>query len=181
MNYHNITHDDMNNGEGLRVVLWLSGCSHHCHNCQNPQTWNPDSGIKFDEVAKKEIFDELSKDYTAGITLSGGDPLHKNNIDEVLSLVNEIHVLFPQKTIWLYSGYTWEEIWEYRYGNKYNKENVNIDFLRQVTVLGCNVFVDGKYEEDKRDITLKWMGSNNQRVIDVQKSIEENNIKLYCN
>lgn len=101
INYHNITHDDMNNGDGLRVVLWLSGCSHHCFNCQNPQTWDPDSGIPFDELAKQEIFNELSKDYISGITLSGGDPLHENNLSEVLSLVEEILNLFPSKTIWL--------------------------------------------------------------------------------
>lgn len=91
----------MNNGDGLRVVLWLSGCSHHCFNCQNPQTWDPDSGIPFDELAKQEIFNELSKDYISGITLSGGDPLHENNLSEVLSLVEEILNLFPSKTIWL--------------------------------------------------------------------------------
>ena len=101
INYHNITHDDMNNGSGLRVVLWLSGCSHHCYNCQNPQTWNPDSGIQFDESAKQEIFTELSKDYISGITFSGGDPLHENNLDEVLKLVQEIRISFPEKT----SGY----------------------------------------------------------------------------
>lgn len=77
MNYHNINHDDQNNGDGLRVVLWLSGCSHHCNKCQNPQTWNSDSGIPFDNEAKQELFTELSKDYISGITLSGGDPLYK--------------------------------------------------------------------------------------------------------
>ena len=86
MNYLQITHEDVCNGVGLRVVLWLSGCSHHCYNCQNPQTWNPDSGIQFDESAKQEIFTELSKDYISGITFSGGDPLHENNLDEVLFL-----------------------------------------------------------------------------------------------
>lgn len=165
MNYHNITHDDMNNGEGLRVVLWLSGCSHHCHNCQNPQTWNPNSGIKFDENAKKEIFDELSKDYIAGITLSGGDALHENNIDEILSLVNEIHVSFPSKSIWIYSGYTYEKAIE----NENRKEILEL----------CDVIVDGKYEDDNRDISLKWRGSSNQRVIDVQKSMK-NRFVLYC-
>lgn len=97
INYHNITHDDLNNGDGLRVVLWLSGCSHHCYNCQNPQTWNPDSGIPFDESAKQEIFNELSKDYISGITFSGGDPLYENNLDEVLKLVKEIRILFLKK------------------------------------------------------------------------------------
>ena len=108
MNYHNITYPDMNNGDGLRVVLWLSGCNHHCMNCQNPQTWNPDSGIKFDSAAKEELFRELEKDYISGITFTGGDPLHENNVDEVLSLVYEIKDKYPNKTIWIYSGYTLE-------------------------------------------------------------------------
>ena len=102
MNYLKIEHEDVCNGTGLRVVLWLSGCSHHCYNCQNPRTWNPDSGIQFDESAKQEIFTELSKDYISGITFSGGDPLHENNLDEVLKLVQEIRISFPKKL----SGYT---------------------------------------------------------------------------
>ena len=100
----------MNNGSGLRVVLWLSGCSHHCYNCQNPQTWNPDSGIPFDEPAKQEIFNELSKDYISGITFSGGDPLHENNLDEVIKLVKEIRISFPDKNIWLYTGFEWNSL-----------------------------------------------------------------------
>ena len=113
INYHNITHDDMNNGNGLRVVLWLSGCSHHCYNCQNPQTWNPDSGIPFDESAKQEIFNELSKDYISGITFSGGDPLYEYNLDEVLKLVKQIRISFPDKTIWLYTGYDFDLLKSY--------------------------------------------------------------------
>lgn len=105
MNYHNITHDDMNNGDGLRVVLWLSGCSHKCKNCQNPQTWNSNSGILFDEDAKNEIFNELSKDYISGITFSGGDPLHENNLMDVANLIFKVKENFPKKTIWLYAQY----------------------------------------------------------------------------
>ena len=133
MNYHNITYPDMNNGDGLRVVLWLSGCSHHCYNCQNPQTWDANSGIPFDESAKKELFRELDKDYISGLTLTGGDPLFESNLDGVLDLVTEfnkrynfqkvdsanpckmgvseventdkIRLLSSHKNIWLYTGY----------------------------------------------------------------------------
>lgn len=173
MNYHTITYPDQNNGDGLRVVLWLSGCSHHCKGCQNPQTWDPDSGIPFDNAAKKELFEELEKDYISGLTLSGGDPLHENNIEEVSSLLYEIRILFPTKTIWLYTGYTWEEIM---------KKNINNDiaFLRYKIVFQCDVLVDGEYKEELRDITLKWRGSKNQRVIDINKSFEKNKIVLYC-
>ena len=91
MNYHNITYPDMNNGDGLRVVLWLSGCSHHCYNCQNPQTWDVNSGIPFDKSAKEELFRELDKDYISGLTLTGGDPLFESNLDGVLDLVTEFN------------------------------------------------------------------------------------------
>lgn len=110
MRYHNITKDDMLNGDGLRVVLWLAGCTHHCKNCQNPITWDPNGGIPFDEDAKQEIFEELEKDYVDGITFSGGDPLLEQNREELTGLIREIRSLFPEKTIWLYTGYLWEEI-----------------------------------------------------------------------
>lgn len=194
MNYHNITHDDMNNGNGLRVVLWLSGCSHHCYNCQNPQTWNPESGILFDENAQQEIFDELSKDYISGITFSGGDPLYEENLDEVLDLVSEICELYPDKTIWLYTGYS-VKLTSYSYidaKNEYKQKTAPIfttetpsknainNFKRAAILSNVDVIVDGEYKDDLRDVTLKWRGSSNQRVIDVQESIKQNKVVLYC-
>ena len=112
MRYHNITKDDMKNGDGLRVVLWLAGCEHHCPGCQNPITWNPEDGLEFNDTAKKEIFDQLDKDYISGITFSGGDPLHPANINGVLELIEEIRSKYPDKTIWLYTGYTWEQLFD---------------------------------------------------------------------
>ena len=177
INYHNITHDDMNNGDGLRVVLWLSGCSHHCYNCQNPQTWNPNSGIPFDESAKQEIFNELSKNYISGITLSGGDPLCENNLSEVLSLVEKIRNLFQNKTIWLYTGYLWENLINVNCPLDSEWEN---RILRKSIIELCDVLIDGEYIDKQRDITLKWRGSSNQRVIDVRQSLAQNKIVLYC-
>ena len=136
MRYHNITKDDMLNGDGLRVVLWLAGCTHHCKNCQNPITWDPNGGIPFDEDAKQEIFEELEKDYVDGITFSGGDPLLEQNREELTGLIREIRSLFPEKTIWLYTGYLWEEISD----------------LELVDDL--NVLVDGEFMEDLKDITF---------------------------
>lgn len=152
MRYHNITKDDMLNGDGLRVVLWVAGCSHGCPGCQNPVTWDPDGGIPFDEEAKQEIFTELDKDYVSGITFSGGDPLHEKNIDGVTALAREIREKYPQKTIWLYTGYTWKEICK----------------LEIVTYL--DVLVDGRFEESKKDNNLHWRGSANQFVIDVKNT-----------
>ena len=173
----------MNNGNGLRVVLWLSGCSHHCYNCQNPQTWNPGSGIPFDESAKQEIFNELSKDYISGITFSGGDPLHENNLDEVLKLVKEIRISFPEKSIWLYTGYNFDLLNSKYNEYKYTPFAANADewLTRWEIISHVNVLVDGEYIDEQRDLTKKWAGSSNQRVIDVQKSLTQNKVLLYCN
>lgn len=223
MNYHNLTYPDMNNGSGLRVVLWLSGCSHKCRGCQNPQTQDANSGIQFDESAKEELFRELDKDYISGLTLTGGDPFFENNLDGVLDLVievnkrynmpqhidknteenynilnknaNEIRLSSPKKSIWLYTGYTWDEIKENSFSDMYEKvyqykfENCDIKKLsREYTdmekrweiIKKCDVIIDGKYIESQRDITLRWRGSRNQRVIDVQKSLQKNEVVLWC-
>lgn len=168
MNYHNITTDDMLNGDGLRVVLWVSGCSLECKNCQNPQTWDFNSGIPFTDDAMNEILEELSKPYIAGLTLSGGHPLESANLSTVKTIVKTIKTKYPNKTIWLYTGFTWEEIKKY------------FLFFYDV-VANVDVLVDGHYIDELRDITLPFRGSSNQRIIDVQKSIETNSIVLWEN
>lgn len=178
MNYLKIEHEDVCNGIGLRVVLWLSGCSHHCYNCQNPQTWKPDSGIPFDESAKQEIFNELSKDYISGITFSGGDPLHENNLDKVLKLVKEIRISFPEKTIWLYTGYSYSKIFRGQL-SCLSQDGLN-NFKRREIIKQCDVVIDGEYIDEQKDITLKWRGSKNQRCIDVKQSLTQNKVVLYC-
>jgi anaerobic ribonucleoside-triphosphate reductase activating protein len=185
MNYLKIEHEDVCNGIGLRVVLWLSGCSHHCYNCQNPQTWNPDSGIQFDESAKQEIFTELSKDYISGITFSGGDPLYEYNLDEVLKLVQEIRISFPEKTIWLYTGFCWNDIMCSFAGLQadyvvLDKKDIEAWEKRREIISNVDVLVDGEYIDEQRDITLKWRGSSNQRVISVVDSLAQGKIVLYC-
>ncbi len=162
MKYHNITKDDMLNGDGLRVVLWVAGCSHHCKNCQNPVTWNPDDGLEFTGETKQEIFTELRKSYVSGITFSGGDPLHALNVQEVTRLAKEIRENFPDKTIWIYTGFLWSEI-------------KHLEIMKF-----ADVVVDGKYVEELRDTQLYWRGSSNQRVIDVRKSLETGKVVLHC-
>lgn len=182
MNYLKIEHEDVCNGTGLRVVLWLSACSHHCYNCQNPQTWNPDSGIPFDESAKQEIFNELSKDYISGITFSGGDPLHENNLDEVLSLIKEIRNSFPNKTIWLYTGYNFDFL-KFRYNEYKHIPRVSYAgkwLTRWEIISDVDVLVDGEYIDEQKDFTLRWRGSKNQHVIDVKQSLTQNKMILYC-
>ena len=162
MRYHNITKDDMLNGDGLRTVLWVAGCSHGCKNCQNPITWDICGGIPFDEAAKEEIFAELRNDYVSGITFSGGDPLHMLYRGEVGELIQEIHEKFPDKTIWVYTGYTWEEV-------------MDLPYLKMVDVL-----VDGEFVEELKDVTLHWKGSSNQRVIDVKKTLATGEVVLHA-
>lgn len=165
MRYHNITKDDMLNGDGLRVVLWVAGCSHCCRECQNPITWDPDGGLLFDEQAKKEIFDQLEKEYIFGITFSGGDPLHPANRADVRNLMMEIKEKYPDKTIWLYTGDVWENI-------------MNDTLMKYVDVL-----VDGEFMVELKDTKLRWKGSSNQRVIDVKKTLESEDISvpvLHC-
>ena len=161
MRYHNITKDDMLNGDGLRVVLWVAGCLHGCKGCHNPITWDVCGGIPFDEAAKKEIFDELEKTYISGITMSGGDPLHPDNRKEIGELIEEIKQRYPSKTVWLYTGYLWEEI-----------ENLSC-------VKKADVVVDGRFVEELKDARLHWKGSSNQRVIDVPKTVHEGKIVIY--
>lgn len=162
MRYHNITKDDMLNGDGLRVVLWVAGCAHCCKECQNPITWDPNGGLEFDESAKQEVFDELEKDYVHGITFSGGDPLHINNAFEVTELAREIREKYPNKSIWLYTGALWEEV----------------QHMKIVQYL--DVLVDGEFEVEKKDLNLHWKGSSNQRVIDVQQTILKGEVILHA-
>lgn len=204
INYHNITYPDMNNGGGLRVVLWLSGCSHKCEGCQNPQTWDANSGILFDESAKEELFRELDKDYISGLTLSGGDPLFEGNLGDVLDLVTEVNKRYnttryidennqnnhnilntnayeirlssPEKSIWIYSGYTWEEI---RKGNMEDGLKYGEWTKRAKIITECDVLVDGRYIDSKRDISLAYRGSSNQRLIDIKQTLQKGEIVLW--
>lgn len=209
MNYHNITYPDMNNGEGLRVVLWLSGCSHKCKGCQNPQTWDANSGIPFDELAKEELFRELDKDYISGLTLTGGDPLFEDNLNGVLELVtevnkrynivqhidknnkndhnilnanaNEIRLSSPQKSIWIYTGYEWQHIFDQQWHyHPITQEKLSIGrWRRQQIISKCDVLVDGQYIDSQRDISLPYRGSFNQRLINIQQSLQKGEIVLW--
>lgn len=164
MKYHNITHDDMLNGDGLRVVLWVSGCEHQCKGCQNPITWNPDDGLEFNIFTLTEIFKELSKGHISGLTLSGGDPLHPNNRTTIHNLISIVKENFPHKTIWLYTGYTWEEI-------------LKLDLTSIIE--DVDVLVDGKFHDALYDKNAHWVGSTNQKVIDVKKSLMEGEVVLH--
>lgn len=162
ISYHNITKFDMLNGEGIRVVLWVSGCEHACVGCQNKQTWSHSSGIPFMNENLSEIYEELDKDYVSGITFSGGDPLSFKNRDFILSLAKHLKDKYPNKNIWCYTGYLYEDI----------KDLKKLNYI--------DVIVDGKYIKDLDKIKPQWRGSSNQRIIDVKTSLKENRIvELY--
>lgn len=161
MRYHNITTDDMLNGDGLRTVLWVAGCTHCCEGCQNPITWDIDGGIPFDEAAERELFEKLASDHISGVTFSGGDPLHPQNRAEVTRLAKKCRELFPDKTVWLYTGYTFDEI-------------KDLDVVSY-----CDVIVDGEFILAQRDPKLHWKGSPNQRVIDVRETMRLKKIVLF--
>lgn len=168
MNYHDITKEDELNGDGLRTVLWVSGCEHHCKGCHNPQTWDKDSGVAFTKREVHEIITSLRPEEISGITFSGGDPLHPNNLDQVLQLCMLVKRILPSKTIWLYTGYTYEHLVSCK--NLYYSE-----ILKRIDVL-----VDGKFILEQRDTSLKWRGSANQRVIDIKKTLRAGTIVLHC-
>lgn len=161
MNYHKIEKFSVNNGESIRVVFWCSGCSHHCKNCHNPETWDENSGQLVTKDTYKELALALEPSYISGITWSGGDPLFLGNRKEIANLIKFVHDNF-QKTQWLYTGYRWDDI-------------KDLDFIKYLDVI-----VDGPYVDELRDISLKWRGSLNQRVIDVRKSLETGQVVLWC-
>ena len=165
MNYHKITKFDVDNGQGIRTVLWVSGCSHNCYQCHNPQTHDVNSGILFDNSAMTELLNSLNYEYVKGITFSGGDPLHINNRKTIAEISYKIKELYPNKDQWLYTGYTFEQILK-------SKEMTDV-------IKYTDVLIDGRFEFAKRDISLKWRGSSNQRIIDVQNTLKKGRIIIY--
>lgn len=179
MNIAGIDYESVNDGEGVRTVIYASGCSHNCYNCHNHQTHDINYGVPFTEELQNEIIENIKKrPFVSGITWSGGDPLHENNLDGVLNLVNKIRLSLPQKNIWLYSGYEYQHIFRGT-PSCLSKEGYN-NYKRRKIIEAVDVFVDGRYIDSQRDVSLRWKGSKNQHVIDVQKSLEQNKMVLYC-
>lgn len=173
MRYHIIRTDDMLNGSGLRVVIFISGCDNHCDGCHNPETWDINSGKEFNKNALEEIYKELDKSYISGITLSGGDPLKYDNLPDVYKLVSDIKNKYPEKTVWLYTGYT------LNMGDFANTDTGwDNGLLRNHIIRKCNVICDGAFIKELSDINCPWVGSTNQRVIDVKETLKQG--KIVC-
>lgn len=164
MKYAKIRKMDISNGEGVRVSLFVQGCSFHCKNCFNPETWDFNKGKEFTTAEIQKIIELANKDYIAGLSVLGGEPLHNNNVNEVFHIVTTFKEKFPNKNIWLWTGFKFEDAIK--------------DSKRKSILCNIDVLIDGQFEEDKKDLTLKWRGSSNQRVIDCKKSLAENKIIL---
>lgn len=161
MNYAALKKTDIANGTGVRVSLFVSGCRRHCKECFNSETWDFNFGEKFTDDTMTEIIDALSHDYIEGFSLLGGEPFEKENRETVFEILKTIREKFPDKTIWCYSGFTFEELLESGAGN----------ILELLDVL-----VDGAFVLEKKNLSLKFRGSENQRIIDVKKTLESGKI-----
>ena len=165
MDYGNIKYNDIANGEGVRVSLFVSGCTHHCKNCFNPETWDFNYGKPFTKEIEDNIISALAPDYINGLTLLGGEPMEPANQKALLDFVKRVKSIYPNKTIWCYSGYLFdtELLSESRAHCPWTKELLSY----------IDVLVDGKFEIDKKNPNLRFRGSSNQRVIDVNASLLE--------
>lgn len=196
MRYASIRNLDVSNGENIGVSLFTQGCDRvpHCKNCFNPETWDFNGGKEWTEETKNKFLGLIDRPYIKRVSILGGEPLADQNLDDVLHLIQEILISFPEKTIWIYTGYRVKLI-EYPYLDAEDKYKQKIGYtfvtetrdknainnIKRASILNkVNVIVDGEYIDEQKDITLAYRGSKNQRVIDVQKSLAQNKIVLYC-
>ena len=182
MKFASMRNLDISNGEGVGVSLFVQGCDRHCFNCFNPDTWDFNGGKEWTEETKNKFIKLIDRPYINRISVLGGEPLAEQNLDEVLSLIKEIRISFPEKTIWLYTGYDFDLLNSKYNEYKYTPFAANADewLTRWEIISNVDVLVDGKYIDEQKDLTLKWKGSKNQHVINVKESIKNNKIILYC-
>ena len=169
MHFASIKNCDIANGVGVRISLFVSGCTHHCHICFNQEAWDFNYGQQFTKTQEDQIIDLLKPDYIAGLSLLGGEPMEDLNQKGLLPFVKRVKEIYPNKTIWCYSGYTYEYLLEKSKTQEYTKELLSL----------IDVLVDGKYVEELHDLSLRFRGSSNQRIIDVPKTLQQNKIVLW--
>lgn len=168
MNYADIKKVDVANGPGVRVSLFVSGCTHHCKECFNPETWDFSYGSPFGEAEVEKILSFLAPDHIRGLSLLGGEPFEPENQGTILDLVNRVQEKMPQKTVWCYTGYLFEELAENRVGTH-----------SRSLLEGLDALVDGPFVLAKKDLGLRFRGSSNQRIIDVPSSLEGGKVQLF--
>ena len=203
IHYASIRNLDISNGEGIGVALFVQGCHFHCYNCFNPNTWDFNGGKEWTTEVKEKFLELIDRPYIKRVSILGGEPLADENLDDVLDLVTEINkrynfqkvdsvnhckigvsedenadeirLSFPNKSIWIYSGYQWSEIFN---DGVYLTKNC-YGWKRREIVRKCTVMVDGRYIDSQRNPSKKWAGSNNQHVIDIQQSLQKGEIVLW--
>lgn len=171
MNYADIKKFDIANGPGVRVSIFVSGCTHHCKGCFNEEAWDFNYGNKFDEEKEKEVLEALEPDYIKGLSLLGGEPFELANQKGLLPVIKKAKENFPNKKIWCYSGYLFDKDIVENMSKKYDETKEMLKYI--------DFIVDGKFEEENKKPNLQFRGSTNQRIIDVQKSLQENKIVLW--
>jgi len=164
MNYATIKYYDIANGPGVRTSVFVSGCRHHCPGCFNAVAWDFDYGQPFDKPTRNEVFASCQPDYIAGLSLLGGEPMEPENQRELLPFVRNFKALYPNKTVWCYSGYTWEQL------TGKEPSLARCEATDELLSL-LDVLVDGEFVQAKHDISLRFRGSSNQRLLDVKKTL----------
>lgn len=172
MNVAEIKTNDIANGEGVRTSLFVSGCRHHCPDCFNEIAWDFSYGKPWSEETEHEILDSMAPPWIAGLSLLGGEPFEPENQKELLKLLKDFKNRYPQKNVWCYSGFTFEEITGKKASRAFT--DISVEMLKYIDIL-----VDGKFNKELKNIMLKFRGSENQRVIDVKKTLECSEIVLY--
>lgn len=184
MRFASMRNLDISNGEGVGVSLFVQGCDRHCFNCFNPDTWDFNGGKEWTEKTKNKFLELIDRPYIKRVSFLGGECLAEQNLDGVLSLIKEIRISYPEKTIWLYTGFEWNslitKINQPTFPDKDFEHTIEIHKKRREIISLCNIVVDGEYIDEQKDLALKWRGSKNQRVIDVQQSLAQNKMILYC-
>lgn len=187
MRYASIRNLDISNGANIGVALFVQGCDRnpHCKNCFNSETWDFNGGKEWTEKTKNKFMELIDRPYIKRVSFLGGECLAEQNLDEVLKLIQEIRISFPEKTIWLYTGFEWDQIMDIKviqpiFSCKDLENKIQNVLKRQEIIKQCDVLVDGEYIDKQKDLTLKWRGSKNQRVIDVKQSIKQGKVVLYC-
>ena len=160
MHYNTIRKMDISNGPGVRVSIFMQGCVFHCKNCFNPETWDFNNGKEFNDEVINHVLDLCDQSYIKGLSILGGEPMHPKNIEGTTKLAKAFKERFPEKNLWCWSGYSFDEL----------KDKEILKY--------ADVLVDGRYVDDLHNPLLKWRGSSNQRVIDVQKSLKQNKVVL---
>ena len=185
MRYASIRNLDISNGEGVGVSFFVQGCPFHCKNCFKSETWDFNGGKEWTEETKNKFMELINRPYIKRVSFLGGECLADQNLDEILKLVKQIRISYPKKTIWLYTGFCWNDIMCSFAGLQadcvvLDKKDIEAWEKRRKIISNIDVLVDGEYIDEQKDLTLKWMGSKNQHVIDVKQSLAQNKMVLYC-